>query len=141
MTINVIAPLDLLTSSLPSVVKASAYAQQLVATGGKPPYSWIVVAGALPAGLSLNQNTGVISGNPTSIGNFGFTVDVTDDELRSARKPLSISVVPVPLSLAAAPALETMKGAAFNYQLNAAGGSPGLHVVGDGRGAAGGACA
>lgn len=124
MTINVIAPLDLLTSSLPSVVKASAYAQQLVATGGKPPYSWTVVAGALPAGLSLNQNTGAISGNPTSIGNFGFTADVTDDELRSARKALSISVVPVPLSLAAAPALETMKGAAFNYQLNASGGSP-----------------
>ncbi|HJQ70970.1 MAG TPA: putative Ig domain-containing protein [Blastocatellia bacterium] len=124
MTINVIAPLDLLTSSLPSVVRGAAYAQQFVATGGKPPYSWIVVTGALPAGLGLNQNTGAILGAPTSTGNFTFTVDVTDDDLRSARKALSISVVPVPLSLVPAPAMQTMKGSAFSYQLNATGGSP-----------------
>lgn len=124
ITINVIAPLDLLTSSLPSVVKGAAYAQNLVATGGKPPYHWSVVAGALPAGLTLASNTGAISGNPASIGTFSFTVDVTDAELRSARKALSISVVPPPLSLAIVSSAEAIKGVAFNHQLNAIGGTP-----------------
>jgi hypothetical protein len=124
ITINVIAPLDLLTSSLPSVVKGAVYNQQLVATGGKPPYNWSVVAGAMPAGLTLASNTGAITGNPASIGTFSFTVDVTDAELRSARKALSISVVPPPLSLAIVSSAEAIKGVAFNHQLNAIGGTP-----------------
>ncbi len=123
ITINVIAPLDLVTSSLPSVVKGAAYTQQLVATGGKPPYTWSIVAGALPAGLGINSDTGAISGNPTAIGSFVFTVNVTDIELRSSRKALSIIVVPVPLSLAIASPADAVKGAVFNYQLNASGGT------------------
>ena len=124
ITINVIAPLDLATSSLPSVVKGAAYTQQLIATGGKPPYNWIIVGGSLPAGLGINPDTGAISGNPTAVGSFGFTVDVTDIELRSARKALSISVVPVPLSLVIASPVEVVKGVAFNLQLNPVGGTP-----------------
>jgi hypothetical protein len=124
ITINVIAPLDLATSSLPSVVKGAAYTQHLIATGGKPPYTWTVVAGAMPAGLGINSDTGAISGNPTAIGSFSFTADVTDTELRSARKALSIIVVPPPLSLAIASPVDAIKGIAFNHQLNATGGTP-----------------
>ena len=123
ITINVIAPLDLATSSLPSVVKGASYTQQLIATGGKPPYNWSVVAGSLPAGLGINPDTGAITGNPTAVGSFSFTADVTDIELHSARKALSISVVPVPLSLVIVPPSDAVKGAAFNYQLNASGGA------------------
>ena len=123
LTINVIAPLDLATSSLPSVVKGAAYAQQLIATGGKPPYNWSIVAGSLPAGLGVNSDTGAISGNPTAFGTFSFTADVTDIDLRSARKALSITVVPVPISFVIASPVEAVKGVAFNYQLNATGGT------------------
>jgi hypothetical protein len=104
-------------------VKGAAYAQQLIATGGKPPYNWSIVAGSLPAGLGVNSDTGAISGNPTAVGTFSFTADVTDIDLRSARKALFITVVPVPLSFVIASPVEAVKGVAFNYQLNATGGT------------------
>jgi len=70
--------LAILTTSLPRGKKGDPYSQQLQAANGRPPYTWTLVAGALPSGLSLNA-AGVISGTPTVFGsNFTFTVRVTD---------------------------------------------------------------
>ena len=49
----------------------------VTAEGGKPPYSWSVVSGALPGGLTLGSD-GSVSGTPTAAGNFVFGVQVTD---------------------------------------------------------------
>lgn len=38
------------------------------------PLSWQVTAGALPDGLVLNEATGAITGTPTVVGTFNFTV-------------------------------------------------------------------
>ena len=54
------------------------YAGQVNAVGGNPPYTYGITAGALPPGLTLNANTGVISGTPTIVGTFNFTITVTD---------------------------------------------------------------
>ena len=40
--------------------------------------TYAVTSGALPAGLTLNTSTGVISGNPTTAGVFTFTVTATN---------------------------------------------------------------
>jgi len=73
-------PLALSSSStLPFAVQGSAYAQQLSATGGAPPYSWSVSAGSLPKGLALSL-TGLLSGTPVGTGIFVFTGSVSDSE-------------------------------------------------------------
>ena len=44
------------------------------------PYTWGIITGSLPAGLSLNPSTGTITGNPAtgSAGAYPITVKVTD---------------------------------------------------------------
>ncbi|YCQ11259.1 putative Ig domain-containing protein [Ralstonia sp. SA306] len=56
----------------------TAYSQTFSATGGTAPYTYAVTTGTLPAGLSLNASTGVLSGTPTTLGSSTFTVRATD---------------------------------------------------------------
>jgi Putative Ig domain len=64
----------------------------LFASGGVQPYTWSVVAGALPAGLELPRRENTISGTPTTAGTFTFTVRVTDDLGAFSEKELSITI-------------------------------------------------
>jgi hypothetical protein len=68
--------LTITTTSLPVGTVQAPYSQTLAANGGTTPYTWAVTAGTLPAGLSLNTSTGVISGTPTTAGTQNFTVTV-----------------------------------------------------------------
>jgi hypothetical protein len=56
---------------------AASYSQQLSASGGQSPYTYAVLTGTLPAGLSLSSG-GLISGTPTSDATANFTVQATD---------------------------------------------------------------
>ncbi len=62
----------------------------LTATGGDGTYAWSLANGALPPGLSFAN--GVISGKPTTPGDYRFTVSVTDAEGRVASYPARILV-------------------------------------------------
>lgn len=67
------------TTNLPSGLETVAYNQTISATGGTTPYTnWIVSIGSLPPGLTLNSTSGVLSGTPTTAGNYNFTIKVTD---------------------------------------------------------------
>ncbi|MGO8872919.1 MAG: putative Ig domain-containing protein [Acidimicrobiales bacterium] len=70
--------LEVTTPSLPSATVGHAYATTLAASGGRPPYTWKVLGGSLPAGLELAGSSGVISGTPTTAGTSTFTVEVLD---------------------------------------------------------------
>jgi hexosaminidase len=60
-----------------------------------PPYNWSVSSGSLPAGLSLDPATGVVSGMPLLPGTASFTVSVADSESppMTATAQLSLTVV------------------------------------------------
>jgi hypothetical protein len=92
LSISIYAPLTIGTSTLPAATRGVAYSQTLTATGGKTPYAWSISSGNLPAGLTLNSSTGVISGTPTTKGTSSFTVKVTDANAIAATKSLSITV-------------------------------------------------
>jgi hypothetical protein len=51
-------------------------------TGGSAPFSWTVVAGSLPNGMALGVApdgvSGALTGTPTTVGTYNFTVKVTD---------------------------------------------------------------
>lgn len=66
----------LATSRVKTATLWHHYWMRLVAKGGLPPYTWAVSAGKLPAGLTLNPTTGVLSGRPTKVGTTAFSITV-----------------------------------------------------------------
>lgn len=74
----------------------TTYAAELKTTGGNPPYSWSVTAGALQEGLILDTATGIISGNPTVEGNYSATMQIADSSNPSnvILTDCAVSVVP-----------------------------------------------
>jgi hypothetical protein len=68
-------------ATLPPIVLGVFYSQAISASGGTPPITFTVSAGALPPGLTLSATsttTAVISGTPTTLGIFTFTITATD---------------------------------------------------------------
>ena len=86
---NTAAAPTITTSSLPDGKVGEAYSQILTATGTAP-ITWSI-DGGLPAGLSLNADTGEISGTPTAEGTATFTVKATNSA-GSNTKELSITI-------------------------------------------------
>ena len=84
------AQLAITTTTLPQGVVGVPYSVTVGASGGVQPYTWSV-SGSLPAGLNLST-TGVISGTPTSAGNYSFAVQVADADGNNAVQPLEIQV-------------------------------------------------
>lgn len=82
-------------ATLPDAQIGVAYNQTISASGGTPPYSYTVTSGALPSGLALNPSSGSISGVPSSIGNFSFSVTVADAQACAGVKDYAILVTPV----------------------------------------------
>jgi hypothetical protein len=75
----VIAPLPLAitTGTLPSGDIPRPYRAALQFTGGTGKTTWSIVAGRLPDGTTLSSD-GLISGRPTAVGTFSFTVQASD---------------------------------------------------------------
>jgi hypothetical protein len=120
-------PLALTTTSLPSQTVGNAYSTTLAASGGVMPYTWSVAVGALPAGLTLNASTGVISGTPTTAGKYFFTLQVNDSQSppNTDAKQLSIIIhlqsLP-PLEISTTALSEGKINTIYNQTLSATGG-------------------
>jgi len=76
---------------LPLGAVGTFYSQSLSATGGTPPYSWSLVSGALPPGLSLSKS-GQISGTPTSAGTLSFALKVADSASANATQTFGLTI-------------------------------------------------
>jgi len=85
------APLSITTTTLSGASEGSPYAVTLGATGGFPPYNWSVSSGQTPAGINLNSN-GTLSGSAQQVGEFDFTVYVTDSGTHHSQRYLKLIV-------------------------------------------------
>jgi hypothetical protein len=73
------------------------YGAELSVAGGSGPFTWAVSAGTLPPGLLLNSSTASvnsITGIPTTLGSYSFSITITDGLNRNSTLPFSIQVNP-----------------------------------------------
>jgi hypothetical protein len=75
------------------------YTSTLTGSNGTTPYTWTLIAGSLPPGLTLIPSpapslTAIISGSPIQVGTFPFTVMLTDSSIpvKSRNKSYKIKI-------------------------------------------------
>ncbi len=115
------APSITTNSPLPAGTVGAAYAQTLAATGGTAPFTWSLVAGSLPAGLSLSGG-GNLSGSPSAAGLSSFTVQVAGADGLSSTKACSLTLNP-PLAASPVSLRAGTAGTAYNQILTVSGGT------------------
>jgi hypothetical protein len=119
LTIQVAGAGSILITSftLPDAMVTTPYSGQLTATGGSGSYSWNLSSGSLPAGLTLNSATGLISGTTRSAGTSLFTVTVSDPANSAVTATLNytlrsnvitiVTTSPLPVATGGAPFSQT----------------------------------
>jgi hypothetical protein len=117
--------LAITTISFADGTKDSAYMDLVQAVGGNGTYAWSVVSGSLPGGLTLNSNTGFISGTPTTAGSNTFTVQVTDADSSVATRQFSVSIDPRPL-ITTTSLQNGALGVFYDATVTASGGAPSI---------------
>ncbi|MHB8655915.1 MAG: Ig domain-containing protein [Terriglobia bacterium] len=121
------APLLKITSnSLPTFQAGQIYQASLNASGGTSPYNWSIASGALPAGLTIQASSGVISGTPATAGHYSFTAQVKDTSTsaqQTADAPFSGTVEGPALQITTQGLPAIQQGQVFQSSLTAAGGT------------------
>ena len=122
LSVSIVAGVSITTTSLPSGAVGLNYAPQLIATGGKRPFTWTMVSGALPSGVTLTPS-GTLLGIPSIDGTFSFSVQVTDSAQTTATAALSVTIAPkLIVSTTSLPG--GMSGKYYNQTISASGGTP-----------------
>lgn len=111
------------------IVGDTFYSTAIQVEGGTGTYgNWTIINGALPGNLSLDSNSGVISGDllTSVIGDYTFKVEVSDFDkdgypVQIATKTLSMRVID-PLEITTGSLPDAVLGAAYYAKLDATGG-------------------
>ncbi|HCN29746.1 MAG TPA: hypothetical protein DIT64_13575, partial [Verrucomicrobiales bacterium] len=110
-------------TALPLVTHQTSYSQTLNAEGGKAPYTWSVVAGTLPQGLTLTSG-GLLGGVTTALpGNYSFTIRARDLSGCESTRSYTLTVVCPTLAITPSALPDGTQGAAFSQTLTATGGT------------------
>jgi uncharacterized repeat protein (TIGR03803 family) len=110
-------PIPAVPSETTSTQLNSAFSFQIVATNGPTSFG----ATNLPAGLTVDAATGIISGAPTLSGTFTIALTATNDFAAGAGT-LTLTVNPAAPGITSDPAASGQVGQAFTYQIAASNG-------------------
>ncbi len=131
ITIQPAAPIVFLGEIVATATEGQAYATTYAALagGGVGSLTYGLAAGSsLPPGLTLNGVTGGISGTPTAVGTYNFTISAADAYGDSGSKAYSIVVSGQAVSLPAAgshPLPSGTVGETYSGSISATGGAGG----------------
>jgi hypothetical protein len=119
-TIVVVDRLTITTQSLPRGTKNQDYFENILATGGTPPYTFTLNSGSLPTNLVLSK-TGKLTGQPTKTGTYQASIQVVDSENRIRDKSFTIQIVD-PLIIQTNRLNDGIINTQYNQDLSASGG-------------------
>ena len=114
-TNSLFAPLSFTPNVLPAAFVGAAYSNNFSAVGGIAFYNWDITNGALPPGLALDSFTGALTGMPTNIGVFNFTVRLRDYHAAGTGVAQNFSLAVMP---AGAPVLSIIRTATNTVQIS-----------------------
>ncbi|MFI4879949.1 MAG: beta strand repeat-containing protein [Steroidobacterales bacterium] len=120
------ATLQITTTTLPNGQVGAAYSAPLIATGGTTAYTWSLASGTLPAGLSLDPATGIVSGTPSAAASgTSLTFRVTDSEVpaQSATASMTITITAAMLKITTTSLPGGQVGKSYFTTLSATGGT------------------
>jgi len=146
LTIDVGPRLEMVTAGFPNGRIAEDYSVSLSARGGgSTAYQWFVQVGRVPPGLSLTSNgaNATVSGRPTEIGSFQFTIALALSPLETVTDDIRVEILENPpvISTAALPggtwgvpysamlAAQSKVGGPFSWQLTRGALPPGVQLV------------
>ena len=110
-------------ASLPNATHGAVYNQTVTANGGTGPYTYSVAAGSLPAGLSLNPNTGAITGIPTGSGESSLTIQAVDTAGNIGTQAYTVNVGTGSLTVNPASLPNGTQSTAYSQTVSASGGT------------------
>ena len=108
-------------SPLPTATLHVPYTQTLTASGGAGTYTWSVVSGSLPTGMTMSS-AGVISGTPTVVASFNFTVQALDANSCPGTLGYTLPVQCPPIAVSPATLADGTLGIGYSQTLTASGG-------------------
>ena len=108
------APPAITSAASASGTVGSAFSYQITATNSPTSFG----ASNLPAGLSVNTSTGVISGTPTAAGTSSVTISATNAG-GTGSATLTLTINPAPPAITSATSASGTVGSAFSYQITA----------------------
>jgi len=114
--------LAIITTSLPEGQINQPYSASVGGSGGSLPYLWSVTP-ALPAGLSLNTQSGAITGTPSTVGTTSHTFTLADSSIppQIVETSLSLTIKP-PLSITTTSLPSGNIGAVYGQTVQTVGG-------------------
>jgi len=87
---NTAAAPVLTNASPPNGVQTVAYSYTFTASNN--PSAWAVASGTIPAGLTFNTSTGVLSGTPSTAASYTFSVSATNSSGTVTTPTLSVTI-------------------------------------------------
>lgn len=130
LTLTVETDLAISTTSLPAAVVGTPYQQQIGNGGGLPPFNWSLVSGAPPQGLTLDPDSGLLTGTPVTYNSttdflktYSFTVQVVDAIGAIASAVLTMTLSPAALQFGKLDQTELFAGEEFELTLPIFGGT------------------